>query len=240
MIQIINNILSSNGYEQVDIDIFFDSHTFYLFCPAEESKREEYFVTIQLQTQSDKAAQTILEKKAQELFEAISNSEKVSLPFEKNCTLLICHEEKNINRQTILAIEEDPYNFKKNVITYAPDELAALNTYFSKNAIKKITNDVINKIINAELGADFLMYKDPPKESKEKIKIYYSLILKIALKLPFITYCPQKRELTNLNSKIESSMSPNQSLIYSRLMETETEWTDENTYKQVLNIWGDS
>jgi hypothetical protein len=241
MIHIINNILSSNGYKQVDIDISFDSHTFYLFCPSEESKREEYFVTIQLQTQSDKAAQTILEEKAQELFEAISNSEKVNRPFEKNCTLLICHEEEHISRQTILALEEDQYNFKKNVITYTPNELAAFKVHLSESAIGKITNEVINKIINAEDGADFLAFKVVQKNNKEqtKIKVYYSLILKTALKLPFITYCPQEQKLTNLNSEIESSMSPNQSMIYSRLMETETEWTDENIYKQVSNIWGD-
>ncbi|MBN0617384.1 hypothetical protein JTM18_36430, partial [Pseudomonas aeruginosa] len=67
---------------------------------------------------SDAAAQKILEEKAQELFEAISNSGKVDRPFEKNCTMLICHEEEGISRQTILALEEDQYNFKKNVITY--------------------------------------------------------------------------------------------------------------------------
>ncbi|MBN0063296.1 hypothetical protein JTL66_34330, partial [Pseudomonas aeruginosa] len=80
MISIINNILSSNGYKQVDMETSLDNDSIYLFCPSERSKREEYFVTIQLQTQSDAAAQKILEEKAQELFEAISNSGKVDRP----------------------------------------------------------------------------------------------------------------------------------------------------------------
>ncbi|HGN2710387.1 ABC-three component system middle component 1 [Pseudomonas aeruginosa] len=234
MINIINNILSSNGYKQVDMETSLDNDSIYLFCPSERSKREEYFVTIQLQTQSDAAAQKILEEKAQELFEAISNSGKVDRPFEKNCTMLICHEEEGISRQTILALEEDQYNFKKNVITYTPGDLATLKAHLSEGGIKKITNDAINEIINSEGGRNFLAFKGNHPNSKG----YYSLTLKTALKLPFITYSPQEQQLTNLSSEIENSLSPHQSSIYSQLMESEAEWTDDNIHHQVAKIWG--
>ncbi|WDL84068.1 hypothetical protein IU367_07800 [Aeromonas bestiarum] len=233
MINIINNILSSNGYKQVNIEFPLNSQAFYLFCPCEESKREEYFVTIQLQTQSDAAAQAILEETVQELFEAICNSGKVDRSFEKNCTMFICHEEEKITRQTILSLEEDQYNFKKNVITYTQDELATLKAYISENKIEKITNDVINMIITSEDGRNFLAFKENHASSKG----YYSLILKTALKLPFITYSPQEQQLTNLNSEIENALNSYQSSIYSRLLESEIEWTDENIHQQVSIIW---
>lgn len=235
MINIINNILSSNGYKQVNIEISLDNQAFYLFCPCEESKREEYFITIQLQIQSDAAAQAMLEETAQELFEAICNSGKVDRPFEKNCTMFICHEEEEITRQTILSLEEDQYNFKKNVITYTQDELATLKAYISENKIEKITNGVINMIITSEDGRNFLAFKEDHANSKG----YYSLILKTALKLPFITYSPQEQQLTNLNSEIENALNKYQSSIYSRLLESEIEWTDENIHQQVAMIWGD-
>lgn len=234
MISIINKILFSNGYKHVEIEIPLSNQIFYLFCLPEENKREEYFVTIQLQTQSDASAQTLLEEKAQELFEAISDSGKVDRPFEKNCTMLICHEEERISRQTILALEEDQYNFKKNVITYTLRELADLKSYLSDSGIEKITNNVINKIINLEGGRGFLSFKDDHANSKG----HYSLILKSALKLPFITYSPQEQQLRNLNDEIESSLSPYLSSIYSKLIEPEAEWTDDNTHQQVERIWG--
>ncbi len=235
MINIINNILSSNGYKQIGIEAPFNNQAFYLFCLPEESKREEYFVTIQLQTQSDAAAQALQEEKAQELFETISNSGKVDRPFEKNCTMLICHEEDRISRQTILALEEDQYNFKKNVITYTPHELANLESHLSDSGIEKITNKVINEIINSEGGRNFLTFKNDHINSKG----YYSLILKAALKLPFITYSPQEHQLTNLNDEIKNSLDPYQSSIYSQLIESETEWTDDNIHQQVAKIWGE-
>ncbi|BAK76711.1 hypothetical protein NH8B_1896 [Pseudogulbenkiania sp. NH8B] len=235
MIDIINNILTSSGYNMIGLDIPLDNQTFNLFCPPEESRREEYFVTIQSHTQSDKAAQALLDEKAQELFDAISNSGKVGRAFEKNCTLLISHDEQRISRKTILSLEEDQYNFKKNVITYTIDELATLKDYLSENGVEKITNKVINQIVNSEGGRRFLAFKSNHEDRKN----YYSLIIKIALKLPFITYSPQEQQLTNLNSNIENSLNAHQSSIYSRLMESEVEWTDENIHQQILFTWGD-
>lgn len=234
MINIINNILSSNGYKQVEIEIPLNNQAFYLFCLPEESKREEYFVTIQLQTQSESEAQALLEEMAQELFEAISNSGKVDRPFEKNCTMLICHEEERISRQTILALEEDQYNFKKNVITFTPHELENLKTHLSESGVEKITNNVINEIINSEHGRKFLAFKDDRANSKN----HYSLVLKAALKLPFITYSPQEHQLINLSDEIKNSLAPNLYSIYSQLIESE--WTEENIHQQVARIWGGS
>ena len=234
MINIINNILSSSGYEQVKIETLFNNQTFYLFCAPKESKREEYFVTIQLQPQSEAAAQALLEEKAQELFEAISNSEEVDRPFEKNCTMLICHQEERISRQTILALEEDQYNFKKNVITFTPRELADLKAHLSESGADRITNNVINEIINSEHGRKFLAFKDDRANSKN----HYSLVLKAALKLPFITYSPQEHQLINLSDEIKISLAPNLHSIYSQLIESE--WTEENIHQQVARIWGGS
>ncbi|HCT2096372.1 TPA: hypothetical protein OTQ50_003683, partial [Acinetobacter baumannii] len=106
MIKIINNILLNNGYELVDIQLPDDKHNIFLFCPRTEHAKEEYFVTIQLNNESDELAKELLENSAEELFETIRNSGKVESYFIKNCTLFICHDETRINRETIFTLEE--------------------------------------------------------------------------------------------------------------------------------------
>ncbi|MBL4763577.1 MAG: hypothetical protein JKY93_12880 [Gammaproteobacteria bacterium] len=234
MISIINNILSNNGYKRVDIDLQLDIAATYLYCPSDLSTREEYFVTVRLHTQSDAAVKAVLEEQAQELFEAISYSGKIGESFEKNCTMLLCHDEDEIDRQTMLELEEDQYNFKKNVIAYTHQEFVALQAYLAQEKIEKITNNVINSIINAESGKSFLEFKENNKKQND----HYSLILKAALKLPFVTYIPQEQQLTNLLLEIKDSLPPDQSSIYSQLVNLDVEWAEENIHQQVERIWG--
>lgn len=234
MINIINNILSSNGYKQVEIVLQQDVADLYLFCPPTKSKREEYFVTVQIRTQSDSTAQRLLEIQAQEWFESISHSGKVEQTFEKNCTMLLCHEEAKISRQTIMLIEEDQYNFKKNVITASQQEVLALQNYLAQEQVENITTKVINSIINIDSGKGFLDFKNNNKLQKD----HYSLILKIALKLPFVTYIPQEQQLSNLLNDIDNSLSPELTSIYKQLTNLDVEWTESNTVRNAEMIWG--
>jgi hypothetical protein len=234
MINIINNILSNNGYKQVELLLEQDVADLYLFCPLTDSKREEYFVTVKLRTQSDSNAQRLLENQVQDWFETISHSGKVDQTFEKNCTMLLCQEEDKISRQTILMFEEDQYNFKKNVIASSQEEVQALQNYLVQEQIEKITIKVINNIINVDSGKGFLDFKENNKLQKD----HYSLILKIALKLPFITYIPQEQQLSNLLSDIDNSLSPELASIYNQLTNLDVEWTESNCVQNVEMIWG--
>lgn len=235
MISIINNVLANNGYKLVRKEIPEKiPATVCLFSASEPCNREEYFVTLELNEQSDEMAINLLEEKAQELFEEISSSGFVDKTFEKNCTMILCHEEAKISRRTVLALEEDQYNFKKNVIAYYPQEVDATNEFLAKENIEKITNSLINNIITAEGGKIFLEFKESHKNKKD----YYSLVLKIALKLPFITYIPREQQLINLDQEVESSLSEEQSFIYDKLVNSDKGWNDENTENQVEAIWG--
>ncbi|WP_394166284.1 ABC-three component system middle component 1 [Photobacterium piscicola] len=234
MINIINNILVSNGYKQVELVLQQDVADLYLFCPLTESKREEYFVTVQLRTQSDSTAQCLLENQVQDWFETISHSGKVDQTFEKNCTMLLCHEEDKISRQTILMIEEDQYNFKKNVIASSQQEVLALQSYLAQEQIEKVTTKIINSIINVDSGKGFLDFKENNKLQKD----HYSLILKIALKLPFVTYSPQEQKLSNLINDIDNSLPSELASIYNKLINLDVEWTESNSVQNVEMIWG--
>ncbi|CAI3100100.1 hypothetical protein MWMV2_MWMV2_01074 [Acinetobacter oleivorans] len=234
MISIVNYILICNGYKTIEIAQLLEGYSCFLFKPIDN--KDEFFVTIESHSQSDDDAKNILENKADELFDLIFSSNIVSPFFKKNCTLILCQEYSKIERSTIFQIEEDPYNFKKNVIVYSENELNSLKDYLSKDNNISLTNEKINQIINSNNGSDFLNFKS----NQEKTDNYYSLIIKIILKLPFITYIPQEQDLENLEEEIYNSLSEKQKIIYEKLIDQDIEWNENDIYKNVCSIWGET
>ncbi|WP_085683053.1 MULTISPECIES: ABC-three component system middle component 1 [unclassified Pseudomonas] len=230
MINLINNIISNSGYQRVDFGLDEPGFMIMLFKASDESK-QEYFLSLQAEEQENEVAILLLEEKAQIIFEKIRNSGKTERFFEKNCTMIVCHEAMKIKKETIFSLEEDPYNFKKNVLTYSTGELLALQTYLSDNKIEKITNDVINNILNSNGGKNFLEFK------QSTTKGLYSIVLKTTLKLPFLIYTPQEQKLSNLALDIENNLTTNLNSVYKKLISLETEWDDDNILDEVTKIW---
>ncbi|WP_256818930.1 ABC-three component system middle component 1 [Pseudomonas putida] len=231
MITILNNIMASNRFTLVDVDLPNQFIDFSLY-KAESSLREEYFLTIHLDNNSDQALQNFLDKTAQEIFEDIQSTGKVELYFEKNCTMLICLDSLGLNHDLVLALEEDPYNFKKNVIKFSSSELAALNAYLTSNAIAALTNDIINDILNANNGRDFLAFKH---QNGDRHRLY-DLIVRVMLKLSFLSYHPQEQKLENLTGQIESALTDALTETYERILAAD--WTDNSVIGNVESIWG--
>lgn len=230
MITILNDIMASNALSAVDVGLNYDMFNIYLF-KAKNSHREEYFLTLELTDTSDKALRDFLDEKAQEIFEDIQKSGKVEVFFEKNCTMLICLKSEKLKPELILAFEEDPYNFKKNVITYSDDELAELNNYLKKKSITKFGGAIVNEILNANEGRDFLDFKYQKKRSA-----IYDLTIRIALKLPFLIYTPREQKLENLSKQIDDAIPIDKHEIFNQMLTAE--WTDENVLDRVESIWG--
>ena len=230
MINLINNIISNNGYQKIDLNLDEPGFLITLFRASDES-RQEYFLSLQAEEQDNEVAMLLLEEKAQTIFEKIRNSGKTERFFEKNCTMIVCHEALKIKKETIYSLEEDPYNFKKNVLTYSTGELLALQAYLSSNGFEDITNDVINNILNANGGRNFLEFK------KSSTKGLYSITLKTTLKLPFLIYTPQEQKLSNLALDIENKLTTDLNSIYKEITSLETEWNDENILDEVMRIW---
>lgn len=234
MNEIINNILNSNGYQETDAPIRQELAELNLFKPSVDNHRQEYFLVVKLHEQSDESAKQFLEHHTQDWFDQIIISGFVGQEFEKNCTVILCHKEDQVSRATILMIEEDQYNFKKNVITYTDRELMDLLGYIDENQLNSLNEEAINNIINEHGGISFLQFKNNNKEQEN----YYSLVLKSILKLPFITYLPQEQQLANLAGDIELSLSSNQLRVYKKLTESSELWEDENIEEKVEAIWG--
>ncbi|MBV4542839.1 ABC-three component system middle component 1 [Pseudomonas vlassakiae] len=232
MITILNNIMTSNGFVLVDIDFTNEEFPLSLF-KSQNQRREEYFLTLEISSPSSETLKSFLDDKAQAIFEEIQKSDKVERYFEKNCTMLICLESKNLDHGMVLAIEEDPYNFKKNVITYTPAELAAINRHLTGNTISAIHNNVINEILNSNNGKDFLDFKHQIRTRNP----LYDLTIRIVLKLPFLTYSPQEQKLENLSLQINDAIPNQLTEIFHKILSVE--WSDENILAHVESIWWD-
>lgn len=231
MITILNNIMASNRFTLVDLDL---PHPFLELSlyKAESSHREEYFLTLYLDNNSDQALQNFLDNTAQDIFEEIQGTGKVELYFEKNCTMLICLDSLGLNHNLVMALEEDPYNFKKNVIKFSSSELAALNAYLTSNAIAALTNDIINDILNADNGREFLAFKFQKGDRRR----LYDLIVRVMLKLSFLSYQPQEQKLENLTGQIESALPAELTETYDRILVAD--WADDSVIGNVESIWG--
>ena len=231
MITILNNIMASNQLRMVDVEPTHETLNFSLY-KAENKRREEYFLAIDLEDNSSEALKFFLDVTAQEIFEDIQTSGKVELYFEKNCTMLICLNSAGLDQDMVLALEEDPYNFKKNVIKYSMSELAALNGYLTSNAITTITNDNINDILNSNSGKDFLDFKHQ-NNSRDRL---YDLIIRVMLKLSFLSYQPQEQKLENLTGQIDAAVPDELTEKFAGILSAA--WTDETTIANVESIWG--
>lgn len=231
MIKILKNIMVSNGLVVVDVDVDSEISDFYLYRGS-SSQREEYFLVLELTDTSNETLRKFLDEKAQEIFEDIQKSGKVEIFFEKNCTMLICINSERLDPELVLALEEDPYNFKKNVIIYSNSELDELDNYLVSRPMKAFTGDMINDVLNANDGRDFLAFK-----YQRGRNVLYDLVVRVVLKLPFLVYKPREQKLENLSEKIDEAISDDNYEIFNHMLKAE--WTDENVLDHVESIWGD-
>ncbi|HDF2340849.1 TPA: hypothetical protein PC598_000376 [Morganella morganii] len=234
IINILEKIFDSNCYEKVNFDFSLIGAKYFIYTPVDKENKEEYFVLLELLNQSNENIKFTLEDISEYLFETIINYGNVERYFGKNSTLIICHKENKIERMTTLSLEEDLYNFKKNVIAYTEKELHGLIIYLKDKNIDELTNETLRNIINEKNGSHFIKFK----ENNENNTDYYSVLMKIFLKLPFLTYETQEKGLSKINEDIDKELSVVQRKIRDDILNIKDEWTEENILSFASKNWG--
>ncbi|EPM68509.1 hypothetical protein A584_17720 [Pseudomonas syringae pv. theae ICMP 3923] len=233
LIEIMQNIFTSNGFRYSEIKPTIDGYYLSIFLPPADGLKQEYFVVIEGVKQSEATTDLIWSEIADNIFEKIRTSQAVEGYFAKNCTLILCCEKSLTPIHMILKIEEDPYNFKKNVITYTKGEITSMNQLLMKESeALKLSNHEINLLINGESGNHFTSFK----ERKNNVNTYYSLLLKIMTKLPFITYEPGAKFLHNLESDIEKELTKEQTQLYTQALAIDLEMSEEKIQAMILKL----
>ncbi|WP_426054548.1 ABC-three component system middle component 1 [Janthinobacterium sp. PSPC2-1] len=211
LIDYISNILTNNGYVQCLSDVTLEGYKFYVFETVDRSSKEEYFVVLESLVQTELSLALIFNEKADQLFDELSAQKNMADYFQKNSTLIICCEETACPVGLALSIEEDHYNFKKNVISYVAAEIDSIaDKVKSEDGVLKLTNEYINNIINEGGGDLFRAFKSSGGASRN----YYSLLMKIVSKLPLINYIPPVKSLHDLEGAISTSMTKQQVAMY--------------------------
>lgn len=153
---------------------------------------------------------------------------------DKNLSMLICakreglEDNEEISRK-IYKIEEDPYFFKKYVLTYTSQQERLIRSEASLNSIVDFLYNTLND------HEAFLSFKSNPY--KESV---YNLVSKIFIKLPFLNLKNIHREIYDLSGNINLSLDSskielrNKALKYARLISN----TSDETRNNILDFIG--
>lgn len=121
---------------------------------------------------------------------------------DKNLSLIVCVKRGELRPYTglnkiIFDIEEDPYFFKKYVLTYTDSQVELLKANLGESSILEHLHRVLND------NNAFQEHKNDPLQSTE-----YNLVSKLFIKLPFLNLRKMDRELASLNEEINNSLTP--------------------------------
>lgn len=165
--------------------------------------RKEYYLVIFLKNiDSPQLNDMVKGEYVRECFDAIKLNDNLYVKeMDKNSSIIFCIESDLLDvsvrddnskmklellKKTIYEVEEDPYFFKKYVLSYSKDQVDELSKEVTDliSTGRSVTDYLQLSLNNTEM---FVKYKENPQSQKK-----YDLICKIFIKLPFL-------KLTNLD-----------------------------------------
>lgn len=234
-ISTIQKIFTDNDYK-IHIEVIeTGEYLHFLAQPQEASNRKEYFLVIENKSLNDDILKKLIEEDSIMFYDELKNSNHTDETFRKNSTLVLLSSEK-VSDDLIYQFEEDPFNFKKTYIPYTINTIRDL----SKKTGADFKNENLNKLVNEAGGDVFRNFKKGHSNEEN----YYSLLLKIMTRLPFLKYQPADEDLVNLKSEIEKDLDkkdPHLVNVINELMSVDVEDIMKDTGKLesfLLKEWG--
>lgn len=195
MKEIINKIFCESGFTKIDLK----NKENYNLDFYENIQKETFYVSyyINIGDISNHFLSTDIPK----IFSLIKdNHTKYINTMDKNLTMLVLiegNESEYSNHKTlILDIEEDPYFFKKNVISYSVEEVEKFNL-IKLDSITSTVNEMANNI------SEFEKYKHQENS-------IYEFCTKLLIKIPFLKHNNERQDIINLERKIELNLLSNE------------------------------
>lgn len=220
MIELLSSIFAACEYVVDSVDLKKENFIARLVTSPRESLREEYFLIIENADISDELMHKILSDYVSEFFDILEVNERTDKTFRKNCTMILCCESSKVSNRQLLQFEEDPFSFKKNIVTYSQEELASLVSVIS-DSLPNV--GFLNELIRGDNGSLFEEFKNGKLESNS----YYPLLLRIITKLPIIHYIPNIKKLDDLNAIVRDKLSPKEFELMSRVVDMDLDF-DKN------------
>ncbi|KQL27510.1 ABC-three component system middle component 1 [Cytobacillus solani] len=218
MIEIIKKLFHEAGYIVEEIQPEFESNIEHLsfFAKVTKEDRFDFFLVIELK--EVKIVESILQKVVDKYFEYIveTNHEQ---GIDKNLSLLILLQEDSVQLENklntfVYDLEEDPYDFKKYVLSYTKEQFSLVEKQIKNE--DSFTNVFQQIIQNKEMFSEF---KSP---SNKEACLIYDLISKCFIKLHFLTMEIDTLKLSNLENEIENELTVYQLEIRDKIISFES------------------
>jgi len=227
MLSFISEIFLAHNYELEKINFEAKGYNAILVYPGGKVEKQEYFIIIEHIEMNDSIIEELLSYKIAEFAQQLNLLKITDGSFNKNCTMILCSPKGTASSHELLKFEEDPYNFKKNVISYTPKELESLKLKFKG---KKLNSNNFNELVQADAGDLFEQFKN----DKLPVDHFYPLLMRVITKLPIINYFNIETVLDDLESEITKKLTPQENKLLDFILENNFE-TD--TTELLINDW---
>lgn len=230
LVQILEEVFKDNQFETTTIKLKDDYQTFFA-KPSIGTVKQEYFLVLECNTLSDENLQLLIETEAEQFFELIKKEIDVNETFEKNCTMIISTCSDKVSTRSLLLIEEDSYNFKKNVILYTSNEIQSWN----ETVCDPLDVIKLNELINSSDGQLFRDFKEGKIYDN-----YFTLLVKIFIKLPFVYYKPMgDKTLYDISEETRKKLTSEKLQTYNYLTLLDLSLPLEELEEKFLEEWED-
>ncbi|MER2175331.1 MAG: ABC-three component system middle component 1 [Carnobacterium sp.] len=226
----IAKLFKENGFKEIEIEnIHKDDITFF---GNYSNNLTNFYLVLYI----DKIEENFLTERVPNYFSAIKTiKEGYDERIDKNLSMIVCYREsvkEDITKQNKIYfdIEEDPYYFKKYLLSYSDmEEEKLLELFYEEDSTTELINNVVT---NTEYFEKF------KSEVVTDSSILYKICSKMMIKIPFINLNYIKDELENLSDKISTIMDE-KDLDEFRNMILSNEFTgDDEMLKKILEFKG--
>lgn len=198
MKELINKVFEENNFNNIEINNPYSEEVNF-FGNYSKNATNFYLVLFLDEIEND-----FLFEKVPRYFEEIKKMKTgYDERIDKNLSMIVCYKEtKNDSfekrNKLFFDIEEDPYYFKKYLLSYNDMEVNVVNKEFYQG--NKLTDFINSVVINSKYFEEFKTEQDSDHSN------LYKICSKMMIKIPVINLEYKKDELENLSYKINEMM----------------------------------
>lgn len=225
-------VLQENGFN-IDEDEFKDESTF----QADRLDGKGFdFLTVSFMKQDQISDETITED-IERFHSVVSEKKGMIVGLEKNLSLLVMLKVDSLDyppyiQSLIFDIEEDPYTFKKYILTYTGEQELLLTALFKESNQEKVTSFLYEILNDTE---KFSAFKN---RATNESALVYDLISKLFIKLPYLSVKNQHKELDSLLNKILESFDEGDRDIWDSLMGLREQYGSDPSIDEIMKAVG--
>jgi len=229
MLDIIHGLCESNKLVVNEFEVNLEGVNAKIAVPSENNDSQEYYFVLECDLADDSFIEKLVNEYVEKFMDKLEELECTDESLRKNCTLILCCEAGCISDQSLLKFEEDPYFFKKNVITYSKVELEALRAKINN----QFSNEYLHKLLMSDSGELFESFKTLSLEDGN----YYPLLIRVITKLPFVHYLPQPNQLDDLETFARSKLDQSDLKLLDFICDGEEELSPELIDTKIFSKW---